>query len=76
VLVASSQGSIRARALVTDRVVPGVAAMPVGLGKRAGGRWARDIGVNPLRLLGLQRERLSGLPDPGAVRVQILAEEG
>jgi anaerobic selenocysteine-containing dehydrogenase len=74
VRVASSQGSIRARALVTERVVAGAAAIPVGLGKRAGGRWAQGIGANPLLLLGTARERWSGLPDPGAVRVQVLLE--
>ena len=75
VRVASSQGSIRARVQVTERVLPGVAAIPVGLGKRAGGRWARGIGANPLRLLGAVRESLGGLPDPGATRVQLLPEE-
>lgn len=76
VRVASSHGSIHVRALITDRVVPGTAAIPVGLGKRAGGRWASGIGANPLRLLGQARERLSELPDPGAVHVQVLTEEG
>ena len=66
---------MRARVLRTDRVVPGVAAMPVGLGKRAGGRWAAGRGVNPLRLASPDREELSGLPDPGATLVRIVADE-
>ena len=69
--VSSSHGSIRARAFRTERVVPGVAALPIGLGKLAGGRWARGIGSNPLRLLSPLRETISGLPDPGATRVRI-----
>ena len=74
--VSSSRGTIRARALSTERIVPGVAALPVGLGKRAGGRWARGIGSNPLRLLAPLREALSGLPDPGATRVRITPQAG
>jgi molybdopterin-containing oxidoreductase family iron-sulfur binding subunit len=74
VRVSSPYGSIPAKARVTERVVPGVAAMPIGLGKRAGGRWARGTGSNPLRLLGPLREPLSGLPDPGATRVRIGVE--
>ena len=41
---------ITARARVTGmRVVPGAVALPVGLGKHGGGRWARGAGANPLR---------------------------
>lgn len=73
VRVASSHGEIRARAQVTDRVVPGVAALPVGLGRRAGGRWSAGRGANPLQLLSPVRETRSGLPDLGATRVRVLA---
>ncbi len=69
--VASAAGSIEARARVTSRVVADVAAMPVGLGKRAGGRWARGRGANPLRLLAAERDAGSALPDFGATRVEL-----
>jgi anaerobic selenocysteine-containing dehydrogenase len=71
VSVSSAHGAVVARARVTERVVPGVAALPIGLGKRSGGRWARGVGSNPLHLLSPLREALSGLPDLGATRVRV-----
>jgi anaerobic selenocysteine-containing dehydrogenase len=69
--VSSAHGSITVRVRVGPRVVPGVVAIPVGLGKRAGGRWAAGIGSNPLRLVSGERELFSGLPDPGATKVRV-----
>ena len=74
VRVTSPRGSLRARVRVTEHVVPGLVAMPVGMGKGAGGRWARGRGANPLRLLSPVKESLSGLLDPGATRVRIVEE--
>jgi molybdopterin-containing oxidoreductase family iron-sulfur binding subunit len=74
VRVPSGQGVITARARVTPRVVAGAAAMPVGLGKRGGGRWAAGVGSNPLRLLGVARDPLSGAADPAATPVQIASD--
>ncbi len=71
VRVSSDFGSVEARARVTPRVVEGVVAMPVGLGKRAGGRWASGVGANPLRLLSPARGPVSGLPEPEATRVRV-----
>ena len=76
VRVRSSRGAITARARVTPRVVPGVAAIPVGLGKKGGGRWANRSGANPLRLLSPARDALSGLPDYDATVVDISAANG
>ncbi|HEX9688713.1 MAG TPA: molybdopterin-dependent oxidoreductase [Thermoanaerobaculia bacterium] len=76
VVISSAQGSIPARARVGPRVVPGVVAVPVGLGKRSGGRWAAGIGANPLSLLSAERELFSGLPDPGATRVRVARAPG
>jgi len=75
VRVRSSRAMMVARARVTPRVVAGVAAIPVGLGKKGGGRWAKDSGANPLRLLEPSRDPLSGLPDFDATVVQISAAE-
>ncbi len=69
--VTSSQGAIIARARVTTRVVPGVLAIPLGLGKRAAGRWASGIGANALQLLSSARDPLSGLPDFEAAKVHV-----
>lgn len=71
VMVSSPKGAIPVRARVDPRVAPGIVAIPVGLGKRGGGRWASGIGANPLRLLSGERELFSALPDPGAVRVRV-----
>jgi anaerobic selenocysteine-containing dehydrogenase len=69
--VTSEQGSIEVRARVTPRVVEGAVAIPVGLGKRAGGRWAAGRGANPLTLLKAEREPVSGLPDPSTTQVRL-----
>jgi hypothetical protein len=53
--------------------VPGVVAIPLGLGKRAAGRWASGIGANPLQLLSPARDPLCGLPDFDATKVQVSA---
>jgi anaerobic selenocysteine-containing dehydrogenase len=69
VRVSSADGSIEAKARVTSRVVPGAAAIPIGLGRRGGGgRWARGIGANPLKLLSPRREPPDGLPDTDTTR--------
>lgn len=69
--VASGREAIVVRARVTDRVVPGAVAIPLGLGKLAGGRWAERVGANPLRLLDAAREPLSSLPLFGSTRVLV-----
>jgi menaquinone reductase, molybdopterin-binding-like subunit len=71
VRIASLQGSITARARISPRAVPGMVAVPVGLGKRGGGRWASGIGANPLQLLSPARDPLCGLPDWDATRVVV-----
>ncbi|MDE3245682.1 MAG: hypothetical protein KGN80_06305, partial [Acidobacteriota bacterium] len=50
---------------------PGAVAIPAGLGKRGGGRWARNMGANPFKLLGKERDPLSGLPDFQGTRVKL-----
>ena len=76
VSVTSSHGSLLARARVTERVVPGVAAVPVGQGKQAGGRWARGRGGNPFTLLSPAREPVSGLTDLTATQVRVMPWSG
>jgi anaerobic selenocysteine-containing dehydrogenase len=69
--VANGRDAVVVHARVTERVVPGAIAMPLGLGKTAGGRWAEGIGANPLRLLDPAREPFSMLPDFGAGKVLV-----
>jgi anaerobic selenocysteine-containing dehydrogenase len=76
VVISSPHAAIFARARVGPRVLPGAVAVPVGLGKLAGGRWAAGVGANPLVLLSGERELFSGLPDPGATRVRIALAAG
>jgi molybdopterin-containing oxidoreductase family iron-sulfur binding subunit len=71
VRVESQRASLVARARVTPRIVPEAVAVPVGLGKLGGGRWASGVGANPLRLLAPARDPLCGLPDFGATRVRV-----
>lgn len=71
VRITSDQGSITARARSTRRVVRSTVAMPLGLGKKGGGRWAAGRGSNPLRLLVPAREPFSGLPETVATRVRV-----
>jgi hypothetical protein len=71
VQVESAAGKIEVRARLTPRVVAGVAALPLGLGKRSGGRWASGVGANPLHLLSADENPLAGLSPPGATRVEI-----
>ncbi len=74
--MASSHHAIVIRARVTDRVVSGAIAIPVGLGKLAGGRWAAGVGANPLRLLDGAREPFSSLPDFASARVLVSEATG
>ncbi|HEV2721098.1 MAG TPA: molybdopterin-dependent oxidoreductase [Thermoanaerobaculia bacterium] len=69
--VATGNDAIVVHARVTERIVPGAIAIPAGLGKSAGGRWAEGIGANPLRLLDSAREPFSLLPDFGAANVLV-----
>lgn len=71
VRVAAQHGSIVVQARVGPRVVPGVVAIPVGQGKKAGGRWARGVGANPMLLVSPARDVLCGLPDLGATTVRV-----
>jgi molybdopterin-containing oxidoreductase family iron-sulfur binding subunit len=71
VRVESAHGAIDARARVTARVVPDVVALPIGLGRRGGGRWAQGTGANPLRLLSAAQDPLSGPAVTGATRVRL-----
>lgn len=73
--VSTGTNTIIVRARITPNVVPGVIAIPLGLGKKGGGRWAEGVGSNPLRLLARDREPISDLPrlDTTTVRVEPLS---
>ncbi len=51
--VASVQGTVRLPAVIYPAIRPDLVAIPLGQGHKAGGRYARELGVNPLSLLAL-----------------------
>ncbi|HSF15501.1 MAG TPA: molybdopterin-dependent oxidoreductase [Vicinamibacteria bacterium] len=69
--VSSAVGRIEARLRLTPRIVPGVAAVPVGLGKRSGGRWARGLGANPLHLISPDENPLGAISPTGATQIEL-----
>ncbi|MBI3076787.1 MAG: molybdopterin-dependent oxidoreductase, partial [Deltaproteobacteria bacterium] len=62
VWVESSVGKVKVRARLYPGIAPGVAAIPMGQGHTALGRYARGVGANPMELLGAERDPLSGTP--------------
>jgi anaerobic selenocysteine-containing dehydrogenase len=73
-LVYSPQGSLRIRSKISKGIIPGVVAIPFGLGHTSGGRYARDHGVNPHAVMKGLQDRLSGRESRHATRVRIAAE--
>ncbi|RMH02871.1 MAG: hypothetical protein D6702_07560 [Planctomycetota bacterium] len=73
--VRSGQGSVLARARLTERVVPGLVALPVGQGVPHGNHWTPAADGNPCALLAPAREALTGLPDAAATRAGMVGRE-
>jgi menaquinone reductase, molybdopterin-binding-like subunit len=69
--VRSSQGKLRAPALLSPGVAPDVVAMPVGQGHENFGRYATGRGANPLSILAPLAEPGTGSFAWAATRVQI-----
>lgn len=61
VAVSTARGSLTLRARVTPDLMPGVIAAPFGLGSAVGGRWCRDVGANPARIVRAVPDPLSGV---------------
>jgi anaerobic selenocysteine-containing dehydrogenase len=70
VWVRSAAGKVKVRVRLYAGIMPQAVAMPMGQGHTALGRYARGIGVNPMRLLGAERDPLSGMP-ARATRVRV-----
>jgi molybdopterin-containing oxidoreductase family iron-sulfur binding subunit len=71
VRVQSPHGEVEVPAWVSDTLRPGTVAIPTGLGHTALGRWARDVGVSPYRLLPAEADPASGGPRWLSVRVTL-----
>jgi anaerobic selenocysteine-containing dehydrogenase len=69
--VASSQGSLRAPAVITPGIAPDLIAMPVGQGHRMFTRFASGRGENPVALLAPLTEERTGALAWAATRVRV-----
>ena len=73
VQIASEHGSIEAPLLVFPAIMPDVVAMPIGQGHEALGRYAKDRGANPIRILAPTTQTTSGILATSATRVSLTA---
>jgi len=67
----SPVGKVIVRARFNPAAMPVVVSMPANLGHTAYGRWAKGIGVNPMRITAIEYDSLTGLSAPGATRVRV-----
>ncbi len=72
IVLKSATGEIKVKARIFDGAMPGVLNMPFEYGHVAGGRWAKDRGVNPNEVAGTVHDRLSGVASRSAAKVRIL----
>ena len=71
VWVESPRGKIKVKARLYKGAIPDVVNIPFGEGHRSGGRWSKNIGQNPYRLLVDDLDPLTGYPISGSTRVKI-----
>ncbi len=71
--VQSPHGSITAPVYVYPAIMPDVIAMPIGQGHAEFGRYAKNRGANPLKILAPQMEAHTGSLAWGATRVNVVA---
>lgn len=69
--VFSEAGALRTKARIFKGVQPGTLAMPVGLGRKDGGRWAKGRGVDPRALARAEADPVWGLGLIGPARVRV-----
>lgn len=67
----SPSAKLRFRAKLTLGAMPGVASIPMGLGHKASGRWAKGTGENAARLMTSHSEPFTGEPLLHKTRVRI-----
>jgi molybdopterin-containing oxidoreductase family iron-sulfur binding subunit len=60
VWVESRFQKIRVKIKFSERVHPGVVAIPIGQGHYSYGKWQKGIGVNPNEIIGVDYDTLSG----------------
>ena len=74
--VTSTQGTLRAPAMISPGVAPDVVAMPVGQGHESFTRFASRRGVNPIGILAALTESETGALAWAATRVKIVRVAG
>ena len=67
----SPVGKIKVMARLNPGAMPHVVNIPANLGHTAYGRWAKDIGVNPMQIAANEYDRLAGFSATGATRVRV-----
>ena len=67
----SAQGAVEAQVYVYSGVHPDVVAIPIGQGHENYGRYATNVGVNPLKILSPGSDAQSGEIATHATRVRI-----
>ena len=71
--IESPQGKVRAPVYIYPAIMPDVIAMPIGQGHLEYGRYAKNRGVNPIKILSPQMEPFTGALASSATRVKITA---
>jgi len=71
VWVESLKGKMKARARLYKGAMPEVVSIPFGEGHKSGGRWSKNLGENPYRLIGGDLDPLTGYPINESTRVKI-----
>ncbi len=73
--VISKSGTIKAQAYLFPGLEPNTVAIPIGNGHEAMGRYAKDVGVNPLKILDPVFEKSTGELALHATRVKLRRTE-
>jgi anaerobic selenocysteine-containing dehydrogenase len=71
VWVESPTGKIKAMARLYKGAMPEVVNIPFGEGHRWGGRWSKNLGENPYRLIDGELDPLTGYPINESTRVKV-----
>jgi anaerobic selenocysteine-containing dehydrogenase len=74
-IIESEHGFIRAKAYLIPGIHPGAVAVPIGQGHRSYGRYATNVGVNPLKILDPIFDQETGELALYATRVSIVKTE-
>ncbi len=67
----SESGSLRTQARIFNGVLPGILAIPVGLGRPEGGRWAKGRGADPRVLVRTEKDPIRGMGVSGITTLRI-----